>query len=83
MSHTARTPEQIGALLGRQRYQAKLTQKELGDKAGLRQATISKLEAGSPNLRLETLCSVLAALDLELAIVPRQKSSSADMENIF
>lgn len=79
----ARTPKQIGALLNRQRDLAELSQHELGSKAGLRQATISKIESGSPTTRIQTICSVLAALDLELQIVPRRKGSADNIEDIF
>jgi len=49
----------------------------------LRQATISKLETGEPGTRLSTLFDVLTALDLELVIRPRTKSSSRDIEENF
>ncbi len=42
----ARTAKQIGAIIQRQRRRANLTQNELGVDTSLRQATISKLEAG-------------------------------------
>jgi len=79
----ARTPKQIGALLHRQRNLAELSQRELGNNAGLRQATISKIESGSPTTRIQTICSVLAALDLELQVVPRRKGSANNIEDIF
>ena len=44
----ARTPKQIGAAIRRLRRQRSLTQTELGAKMHVRQATISKLEAGEP-----------------------------------
>jgi len=83
MTQTARTPSQIGDLLSRQRRLLKLTQADVGDRAGLRQATVSKIEAGASSVRLETLCSILAALDLELSISPRHKSSDTNIEDIF
>jgi HTH-type transcriptional regulator/antitoxin HipB len=83
MTQLARTPKQLGAILGRQRRLANLTQTELGRRAGLRQATISEIESGKATTRLGTICDVLAALDLELTVAPRSKSSSADIEEIF
>lgn len=83
MQNNARTPAQIGALVRRARRTRRLSQKELGDKIGLRQATISKLEKGEPATQLSTLLDVLTALDLELAITDRKRSSKEDLEHIF
>jgi HTH-type transcriptional regulator/antitoxin HipB len=48
-----------------------------------RQATVSKLEAGGPATQLRTLIDALAALDLELVIRPRTKSSAKGIEDLF
>lgn len=79
----ARDPRQIGNLVRRARKREGLSQAELGDKAGLRQETISLIETGHPAAKLQTILSVLAALDLELRIVPRSKARAADIEEIF
>lgn len=79
----ARDPRQIGNLVRRARKRQGLSQGELGDKAGLRQETISLIETGHPAAKLQTILSVLAALDLELRIVPRSKARAADIEEIF
>ncbi len=73
MNDLARDPKQIGNLIRRARKRRALSQKGLGDKAGLRQETISLIENGNPATRLETLLAVLAALDLEFQIAPRSK----------
>ncbi|WP_031556427.1 helix-turn-helix domain-containing protein [Parvularcula oceani] len=78
-----RTSHQLGSALARLREQANLTQAELGQKAGLRQATISKIESGSESSRLETLCRILAALEHEMQIGPRRQSAEADLEDLF
>lgn len=83
MTDLARTPQQIGTLVRRTRKKAGLSQKELGDAAGLRQETISLIETGNPATRIDTLLSVLAALDLEFRIVARTKGGTADLEDIF
>jgi len=79
----ARNERQIGAILRRARKQAGLTQGALGDHIHLRQATVSRLEAGEPAMQLRTLMAALAALDLELVIRYRTKGSSADIEDLF
>lgn len=80
--HIARTEKQLGAILRRLRKQAGLTQAAVGERTHLRQATISRLEAGEPALQLRTLMETLAALDLELVVRPRSRSS-ADIEDLF
>lgn len=82
MTDLARTPPQIGNIIRRARKKRGLSQTELGEKAGLRQALISFIENGSPATRLETLLTVLAALDLELRIAPRSRTE-AGIEDIF
>jgi len=79
----ARTPKQIGAAVRRRRKALRLTQKILGHKANLRQATISDLETGEPGTQLRTLLDVLATLELELVIRPRTKASASDIEAVF
>lgn len=82
-SQIARTPTQIGAAIRRRRKALHLTQTALGDKAKLRQATISDLETGAPGTELRTLLDVLATLELELLIRPRTKASASDIEAAF
>ena len=73
MNDLARDPKQIGNLIRRARKRQALSQQALGDKAGLRQETISLIENGNPAARIETLLAVLAVLDLEFQICPRSK----------
>lgn len=83
MESIARTPAQIGEAIRRRRKELGLTQGELGQKTGLRQATISDLERGVSRAQLHTLCRVLAALDLELVVRQRTRFSHQDMEDLF
>lgn len=73
MMDLARNPKQIGNLIRRARKRCAWSQKALGAKVGLRQATISLIETGSPATRIDTLLALLAALDLEVQIAPRSK----------
>jgi len=79
----ARTPKQIGAIIQRARKNRGWSQTELGDRAGLRQETISLIETGNKATKLETILSVLAALDLEFRIDARAKSDPREIEDIF
>lgn len=83
MADLARNPKQIGNLIRRTRKQRGCSQTQLGEKAGLRQETISLIESGNPATKLETILAVLAALDLEFRIGPRSKGRAADIEDIF
>jgi len=83
MKDLARDPRQVGNLVRRARKKQGLSQSQLGDKAGLRQETISLIETGHPAAKLQTILGILAALDLELRIVPRAKGQAADIEEIF
>lgn len=82
MAELARTPKQIGAALRRARKQRGWTQTELGARAGFRQETISLMETGNPATRLDSLLAVIAALDLECQVQPRNQGD-VDIEDIF
>lgn len=69
MEQIVRTPDQLGAALRRQRRKRGVSQALLAERTGLRQATVSTVEAGQA--RFSTVCALLAALDLELLLRPR------------
>lgn len=71
MSELARSPEQLGNAIRRARKKRGMSQSELGEKAGLRQETISLIENGNSAAKLETILAVLAVLNLELQIHSR------------
>ena len=83
MKQTARTAKQLGAIIRRERRRQGLTQTQLGAKIGLRQATISKLEAGEPATQLRTLLEARAALGLEVLIDKRERTSVDEIESLF
>lgn len=73
-SITARNPKQFGHALKRYRIRNKLTQSEVSEKSGVRQANISQIENGHGGVKLETMFKVLLALDLEVIVRKRRKS---------
>jgi HTH-type transcriptional regulator/antitoxin HipB len=83
MMDLARNPKQIGNLIRRARKHRGWSQTRLGEKAGLRQETISLIESGNPATKLDTIFAVLAALDLEFKVGPRSKGQAATIEDIF
>jgi len=81
MEQLVRSIDQIGNAIRRRRKLATLSQDQLCQRTGLRQATISELEAADRNARLSTLFAVLAALDLELVV--RDRTTGPKIEEIF
>jgi HTH-type transcriptional regulator/antitoxin HipB len=71
MKELGRNAKQIGNLIRRERKRKSLSQNELASMAGLRQASISAIENGGPNTKLQTLLMVLSALELEFQIASR------------
>lgn len=82
METIARTPRQIGNSIRVSRRKLGLSQEQLAAKTGTRQGTLSDIENARP-ARLDTLLKILAALDLELVVRTRTKSSASDIEAIF
>lgn len=83
MNVSARNSSQIGVIIRRERRARGLTQAQLGELIGRRQATISKLEKGDAGIQLGTLFDVLAALNLDVHIVSRIAGSQATIESVF
>lgn len=82
MDQVIRDEKQLAAELRRQRKRADLTQTELAISAQKRQATISNLENGEGGT-LETLFSVLRALELELVVRPRIRDRILNPGDLF
>lgn len=83
MHHIARSPKQLGSVIQRVRKQRGMSQTELAHLAGLRQEMVSKIETGQDGTRLSSIYALLAALNLEMTIDHRSRSSAQDIEDIF
>ncbi len=83
MDDIARSAKQLGTVIRKARRVKGMNQSQLGEMTGLRQATISKIENGEGATRIDTICDVLAALDLEFAVRLRTKAEPLDIEDIF
>lgn len=70
-----RSEVELGNAVRRIRKLKNQTQAEVGDRVRLRQGTVSSVESGNPNTRLDTLMSVLQALDLEIVVRSRKSTS--------
>jgi len=64
--------DEIAASIRAARQAKALTQKELGQRVGLPQSHISKIEKGAVDLQLSSLVEIARALDLEVKLVPRK-----------
>lgn len=64
--------EEIAASLREARISKALTQKALGQRVGLPQSHISKIEKGAVDLKLSSLVEIARALGLEITLVPRK-----------
>ena len=49
-----------------------MTQQQLGQRIGLPQSHISKIESGTVDLQLSSLVEIARALDLEVSLLPRR-----------
>jgi transcriptional regulator with XRE-family HTH domain len=64
--------EKLAVKLKAARREKGLSQRGLSDLAGVPQSHISKIETGRVNLTVSSLTAIANALDLEIALVPRQ-----------
>lgn len=83
MDQIARTTKDLGNVLRNARKALNLTQAELASRAGIWQRTVSNIETSTGDAKVDTIFDLLAALDLELHIVPRSKVKHGDLEDIF
>lgn len=63
---------EIAANVREARIAKALTQKALGQRVGLPQSHISKIEKGAVDLKLSSLVEIARALELEIKLVPRK-----------
>lgn len=71
-----RTIKQMVTAIKQQRISLNLTQAQLGEKSGLGQSQIAKLENQAVEPGLGKVLKVLAALDLELDLTSKNQTSS-------
>lgn len=81
--YLVRAPGDLGHTIRIARRRAKLTQKQLSALSGVRQGTVSNVERGVGDPKLDTIFALLAALDLELTVTTRSKGSIDAIEDIF
>jgi HTH-type transcriptional regulator / antitoxin HipB len=82
MHQIVRLPRQLGAIIQSERLRQGMTQTELASLTGTQQKTISAIENGNEGTKLDTLLGVIARLDLDMQIVPRQRGAKS-IEHVF
>lgn len=83
MSWIARSPDQLGAHIKNIRQRRGLSQADLAGLAGTRQETVSIIERGHHGAKLSTILDLLMALDMDLTLTPRPRSSDREILDIF
>ncbi len=78
MNQISVTAESLGQILTRARKKKKLSQDFVSKKTTIGQKTISFAEKGNHGTKIETIFSILSALDLEMVIQPKE---DIDKEN--
>lgn len=68
-------PEQLSTYIKEQRKKSGMTQQQVSQLVGIRVATISDFENKPESCKLETFFKILAALNLQLDVTSRNKSS--------
>ena len=71
------SPDMLAHSLKSARRQLPLTQQQTAAQVGIKQATISAFENHPEKSRIETLFKLLAVLDLELHLAPRNQAEEA------
>lgn len=69
-----RMGEQIAAL----RAELGITQQELGDRAGIKQPHIARIEKGAYSVGLDTLDTIATAMSAEVRIVPKNDGKNPE-----
>jgi len=75
------SPQSLGLILRDARKRQGLSQTEAGKRVGIDQPTLSKIERGESNARIDTLFRLLAALQLELLVRPHEATSRQEGDN--
>ena len=74
MQKVIRSNKDLGAAIRLARKASNLRQVDIAQKASVRQALVSDIENGATTAKLDTVIRILAALDLDLSVIPRRKA---------
>lgn len=79
MTDASGSPEiaEIGSFVRARRQAAGMSQRELGELAGVGTRFVSELERGKPTIRVDALSKVLVVFGKRLGVVPLKQEGSA------
>ena len=81
---TVRSEDQLSSAIRRLRKAQGLSQVDLAKKAGVTQATISRIEQGNKESMIKTIFLILAALGVELLVSGKtQTNQSGSLEGLI
>jgi len=72
------SPADLAQYYRDQRKQCGVSQVAVAEESAVRQDTVSKFELKPDNVRLDTLFRLLAALDMEMHLIPKGRSAPVD-----
>ncbi len=73
------SPQELALYVNNHRKKLKISQTAVSDSVGIKQATLSAFENKPESTKLETLFSILAALNLDLRV--SSKDDNSDKQN--
>lgn len=65
--------QRMGAQIAALRAELGMTQQELGDRAGIKQPHIARIEKGAYSVGLDTLDTIAAAMDSEVRMIRKKR----------
>lgn len=80
MDRAIRNNKELGETIRLVRKNKRMRQVDVAKKASVRQALVSELENGATSAKIDTIIKILAALEMDLAIVSRRKAEFNPME---
>ncbi len=80
MDYPIRTIPQLGKILKALRNEDGLTQRDVAEKSGLLQKTVSLMEREPDRATVQSLFALISALDATLVIRPRMSVDNGDTE---
>ena len=83
MIQIIRSSKQLGTIIQRARKQRGMTQSELANLSGMRQATISEIERGHDTVTFASIFKLFSVLDLDLLTDQRSRNSGQTITDIF
>lgn len=70
--------KRMGAQIAALRAELGMTQQELGDRAGIKQPHIARIEKGAYSVGLDTLDTIATAMNAEVRIVPKNDGKNPE-----